>query len=464
MNKPAIIRPSVDYRLGVRSYTDVPPGSLAEKMPYIDYGTELVDPKRYIDPAEATREWEKLWTRCWTLAGFACDIPHAGDWFKYDLGRESFVIVRGRDEEIRAFYNVCPHRGNQIVRTDFGTVEDCFRCAFHGWEFGTDGSLAAIKEPETFRAEARAQATGLSPVHCAVWAGFVFVNMDPNPEPLERFLGVLPQHLEGFHLERMRVLEDIVYPYAANWKTLQDAFLEFYHGDTVHPELAATMETYFCQYDLYPNGISRMILPYGYAPDKLDDPDQVNDMLQMALKQYGGDPDAWPGLSGRNYKRAIVDAKRKLSGRAGWDHFDELSDDQIVDDWNYAIFPNVTLNIMGESCLVQTFRPDPDDPQKSIWRSVMLNLPSKDPDFHPIVLSSMGQNVFGPEGWDGSERPAILYAQTPAETGFILAQDCELIPPVQRGINSRAFKGYNLGEQEIRIRHFLAELDTYLDA
>lgn len=464
MNRPETLRPSIDYRRGIRSYSDVAPGSLADKAPYIDHGTSLVDPARYRDPAEASREWDKMWTRVWLLAGFACDIPNAGDWFKFDIGSESFVIVRGEDEEVRAFYNVCPHRGNQIVRDDFGTATDCFRCSFHGWQFGTDGSLIAVKEPETFRREALDQATGLTSVRCEIWAGFVFITMNDEAEPLGNFLGILPQHLDGFHLERMRVLEDIVYHYDANWKTLQDAFLEFYHGDTVHPELACSMETYHCQYDLYPRGVSRMILPYGYAPDKLEDPDAVNDMLKAALRQYGGDPDAWPDLKGSEYKRAIVDAKRKLADRAGWDHFTVLSDDQIVDDWNYAIFPNVTLNIMGESCLVQTFRPDPADPRKSIWRSIMLNLPSNDSGFQPIVLSSMGQNVFGPQGWDGTARPPILYAKTPEETGFILAQDCKLVPPVQRGMTSRAFKGYILSEQEIRIRHFLAELDCYLNA
>jgi carnitine monooxygenase subunit len=464
MNKPNRLRPPVDHRVGIRSYPDMEPGSIADKMPYVDYGTELVDPRRYRDPAEATREWDKLWTKVWTLAGFSSDIPAPGDWFKYDLGHESFVVVRGDDMVIRAFYNVCPHRGNQIVRSDFGSANSCLQCSFHGWSFNIDGSLASIKEPETFRTEALAQATGLTPVRCETWSGFIFINMDNDAGPLLDFLGVLPEHLDRFRIEKMRVLEDIVYLYDANWKTLQDAFLEFYHGDTVHPELASTMETYFCQYDLYPKGISRMILPYGYAPDKLDDPETVNEMLKMALRQYCGDPSDWPDLKGYEYKTAIVAAKRRLSQTAGWHHFAGLSDDQIVDDWNYAIFPNVTLNIMGESCLVQSFRPDPNDPAKSIWRSVMLNLPSADPAFKPIVLSSMGQNVFGPDGWDGTARPPILYAKTPAETGFILAQDCELIPPVQAGMRSRAFKGYNLSEQEIRIRHFLAELDRYLDA
>lgn len=459
-----IKRPAVDYRSGIRSYKDAVPGSLADKAPYVDHGTGLIDPARYRDPAVAVVEWEKLWTKVWTFAGFAADIPNAGDWFKYDLGAESFVVVRGDDLKIRAFYNVCPHRGNQLVRTDFGTALDCFRCAFHSWEFDTQGQLRTVKEAETFRKEALSFATGLTEVRCDVWAGFVFINMDSHCEDLQEFLGILPEHLDRFRLDRMRVLEDFIVPVDCNWKTLEEAFLEFYHGDTVHPELAACMETYHCQYDLYPRGVSRMILPYGYAPDKLDDPAIVNDMLKSALRQYKGNPDDWAGLKGYEYKKALVDAKRKLGRTSGWDHFEQLTDDQLVDDWNYSFFPNVTLNIMGENCLVQVFTPHETDPMKSYWRSVMINLPSEDPTFAPIAISSMGQNKFGDKGWDGTPRPPIVRTSNYEETGFILAQDGVLVPAVQRGINSRAFKGAILSEQELRIRHYLAEIDRYLDA
>lgn len=459
-----VVRPPVDYKAGIRSYHNVEPGSLEDKAPYVDYGTDRIDPERYRDPAVAEVEWDKLWTKVWTLAGFVADIPNVGDWLKYDLGKESFLVVRGEDDQIRAFYNVCPHRGNQIVRADFGTALDCFRCAFHSWEFNIDGSLRAVKEPETFRSETLKLAHGLTEVRCDTWSGFIFINMDPDAEDLHSFLGILPEHLDRFRMDKMRVLEDFIITVDCNWKTLEEAFLEFYHGDTVHPELGTCMETYHCQYDLYPRGISRMILPYGYAPDKLDDPAEVNEMLKGALRQYRGNPEDWPDLKGFEYKTAMIDAKRKLAKSSGWDHFDDLTDDQTVDDWNYSFFPNVTLNIMGESCLVQTFLPHPTDPMKSFWRSIMLNLPSRDPDFRPIAISSMGQDVFGPNGWDGSVRPPTIRTSNLADTGFILAQDGELVPAVQRGINSRAFKGHILSEQELRIRHYLAEIDQYLVA
>lgn len=463
MNRPTN-RPDFDYRHGIRSYASAQPGSLEYKMPYVDYGADLVDPERYRSKEEAAREWEKMWTKVWLLAGIAADIPNPGDWFKYDIGAESFIIVRNDDGSIGACYNVCPHRGNQLVRADFGTATDCFRCAFHGWEFEKDGSLRSVKEPETFRPEALAKSEGLTRVKCDVWAGLVFISMNDDVEPLIDYLGILPSHLDRFHFEKMRVSEDTIYPHDANWKTMKDAFVEFYHADMIHPELADIMETYFCQYDVYPKGISRMILPYGYAPDKLEDDSLVNESLVTLLRSFGGDPKDWAHLKGNEYKQAVIAAKRQLAAKSGWDHFDELTDDQIVDDWNYSIFPNVTLNILGETVYIQTFTPHATDPLKSVWRGISLNVPAKDGSYQPVLVSRLGQPPEDNGHWDGSVRPPIAYPTTAEETGFTLAQDHRLIPTVQRGINSRSFKGANLCEQEIRIKHYINELDRYLSA
>lgn len=461
MNKPELIRPAFDFNEGIRSYPDAAPDSTSAKAPYVDHGTGLVDAKRYVDPAEAVREWEKMWTKVWLMAGFASDIPNAGDWFKYDIGVESFVVVRGGDDRIRAFYNVCPHRGNQIVRADFGTVNDCFRCAFHGWEFGKDGSLLHIKEAETFRPEVIADAPGLTEVRCDQWGGFVFISMNNDVEPLHDFLGVTVDHLAAYQLDRYRVFDDITFIYDANWKTTIEAFLEFYHADQIHPELGQVMETYFCQYDLYPKGVSRMILPVGNAPDKVEDRERVNDIQLGTITQLEGDPTEWQHLKGSEYREALIEVKRRLARRAGWDHCDDLTDGQMVDVWNYHLFPNVTFNLYSDVNYVQFFQPHPTDPMKCMWRSITLIPPAAHPEFRPLNIADWAA---GPQGWDGTVRPAIRHAATAQETGYVLEQDATLVPGVQKGIASRAFKGSRLSEQEIRIRHYLAELDRYLAA
>jgi phenylpropionate dioxygenase-like ring-hydroxylating dioxygenase large terminal subunit len=455
-------RKPYDFRAGIRSYPRVAPGSYAEKAPYVDYGTEIIDPRRYRDPQESVREWEKMWSKVWTMAGVASDIPNAGDWFKYDLGKESFIVVRQDDGEIKAFYNVCPHRGNQIVRADFGKVSKCFSCAFHGWRYDKDGSLVEIKESETFRPEVIADKPGLTPVRCDQWGNFVFITMDWNAEPLLEFLGVVPEHLAAYKLENFRVFADVEYVFEGNWKTTIDGFLEFYHADQIHPELADVMETYWCQYDLYPKGISRMILPLGYAPDKLKDRKTVNEAQLQMLKGWGGDPKEWEHLTGEQYKQAMIEVKRRLGRRVGWDHFDALEDDQMTDDWNYHIFPNVTFNLYPDGNYVQLFRPHPTDPHKCIWRAITMIPIPRTKDFNPVAIADLGQGTLGERGWDGSQRPAIQRATKPAELGFVLMQDAELVPGVHRGVMSSSFKGFRLSEQEIRIRHYLKEVDRYL--
>ena len=455
-------RKRYDFREGIRSYEKVAPGSYAAKAPYVDHGTDIVDKWRYIDPQESVREWEKLWTKVWNLAGCASDIPEPGDWFKYDLGLESFLVLRDDDRQVKAFYNVCPHRGNQIARTDFGKIDDCFRCAFHGWRFNKNGSLNKIKEPETFRPEVIADKPGLTPVRCEVWGNFVFINMDRDAEPLLSFLGVIPEHLAAYNLDDFRVFDDVEYVFDANWKTTIDAFLEFYHGDQIHPELGEGMETYFVQYDLYSKGVSRMILPLGYAPDKLPNTKVVNSTLLSMLRSWGGNSEEWKHLTGAEYKRAMIEVKRRLARRVGWDHFEALEDDQITDDWNYHVFPSVTFNLYPDGNYVQMFRPHPTDPHKCIWRAMTLVPIPKKGGFTPVAIADLGQGTVGEE-WDGTVRPPIKRATKPAELGFILAQDAELVPPVHKGVRSASFKGFRLSEQEIRIRHYLAELDRYLN-
>jgi hypothetical protein len=92
----------------------------------------------------------------------------------------------------------------------------------------------------------------------------------------------------------------------------------------------------------------------------------------------------------------------------------------------------------------------------------MIPVP-KSKDFHPVAIADLGQGTLGEGGWDGTHRPAIKRTTKSAELGFILAQDAELVPGVHRGIMSSGFKGFRLSEQEIRVRHYLAELDRYLN-
>jgi hypothetical protein len=272
-------------------------------------------------------------------------------------------------------------------------------------------------------------------------------------------LDVMPEHLKHYEFGRLRVLRDLEFCWDANWKTAFDAFIEFYHADDVHPEAIPVSEMLQCQYDLYKNGMSRMIIPQGYVTSRFEDRDTVNESLKMFVMAYGGNPDDYKHLKGFEYKQALIDTKRKWGKKHGYAFFDKLTDDQIADDWNYSPFPNMTINAFADTVLLQIFRPHATDPRKSWYSAITLCLPVSD-DVTPVLdLNSYGPESLGPKGWKGEERPARFVPQKLEEFGYLLAQDVRRVPEVQKGIESDCYKGSRLSESEIRVRHYLAEVD-----
>jgi len=448
-----------DYKRGFVVYPEVEAKSSAAKAPFVDHGTARPDKRRYYSAEEAQLEWRGMWMKSWAFAGLMQDLAQVGDYFRYTLGKESFVVVRtgAGAGEIKAYYNVCPHRGNRLVHTDFGHVTGgCFTCDFHGWKYGLDGANREIRDEQIFRKEVIADRPGLTRVSCEAWNGLVFVNPDPQAAPLREQLGVLAEHMAPYAFEQFRVFRDLEVCWNANWKTAMEAFLEFYHADDVHPEIIPLTATLECQYDLYENGNSRMIIPVGFTTNRIADRDSVSEGLKAMLRAYGGDPEQYRHLKGHQYKQALVEAKRQWGRKHGYGFFEQLSDDQITDDWNYFPFPNMTMNVFADSLLLQIFRPHPTDASKSYYNAITLCLPVSDDETRVFDLNEFAH---GPKGWKGEERPARFTPTDVSEFGYVLAQDARRVPEVQKGIESESFTGSRLSESENRIRHYLAELD-----
>ncbi|MFA7603469.1 MAG: Rieske (2Fe-2S) protein, partial [Novosphingobium sp.] len=145
-----------------------PEGSFEAKAPYIDNGTDLLAPERYYDPAFMKREWDGLWTKTWLLAGRVDDIPEPGDFFRFDIGTESFLVMRGTKGDIRVMFNVCQHRGARLVGAEFGSFNQ-IRCPYHSWAWTIDGEITHVTDRETFRPEVLEGSLDLSRVRHAVW-------------------------------------------------------------------------------------------------------------------------------------------------------------------------------------------------------------------------------------------------------------------------------------------------------
>ena len=431
------------------------------KAPRIDNGVDVIDPARYYSKEFMDKEWETLWTRVWTVAGIASDIPEVGDYFTYDLLHESFIIVRVADGEdgIKGYYNVCGHRGNRLVQNEFGSVVDAFTCGFHSWSWSIDGSLKYIQDEESFHPDILSQAPDMVEVALDSVGGIIFINMDSNPQPLREFLGPVADHMESFQVGKMHAVRHTRSQWAANWKTGVDAFYENYHMHAVHPETQAVIDDIGSQYDCYPNGMSRSITPIGRPSPHLPDSTTVNDGLQGMLSDAGIQPKGFEG-DAQQVRPAIWDAKREFAKKFGLD-YEKLSDVQLTDSFVTGIFPYTQFGMHPEGAFLMRFLPHPDDPQIFTYDNITLVRYVNDPNFK--VPGWMGL----PEGTDytGKDRPDIEYKalDEPPELGLVLDQDAHLLPTVQKGIRSRAFQGPLWCEQEQRLRHFHKELDRYLD-
>jgi phenylpropionate dioxygenase-like ring-hydroxylating dioxygenase large terminal subunit len=358
------------------------------------------------------------------------------------------------DDQVRAFYNVCPHRGNALAMKEFGNVGK-FVCGFHGWQFGLDGQNLKITDREMFRPEALCGHIGMKQVRCESVSGLVFINQDDAAMPLKEYLGEIVGHLEGYRIEDMRVVRDAETVWAANWKTGLDAFNEAYHAFFVHAMARKSFDDVHTQIDTWPNGMNRRIGMLGHPSPRL--PDQgLNEDLQYLMQEAGLDAAAFDPADGQ-VRKAIQQAKRRRAQAKGldWSHF---TDGQLTDDWNYSIFPNLTLNIHVEGILFQRFRPHPTDPEKLIYDNVVLVHPTDDASSIPAYMGvAPGTDV------TGKTRPARLHVPS-GEPGMgpVVDEDGQLIPNVKRGLSSQGYGGMRLGEQERCIRQFHAELDRYV--
>ena len=161
-----------------------------------------LDKTRYTSETFMAPEWDGVWTRCWLFAGLASDIPEAGDYFVFNIGRESVLVLRDEDATVRAFYNVCQHRGNRLFTSESGCVAQ-IACPYHGWTYALDGVLTTIPDEAQFRPPVDRSTRSLKPVRVELWAGMVWINMDSAAVSLADYLGPIVENLAAFRFEDM---------------------------------------------------------------------------------------------------------------------------------------------------------------------------------------------------------------------------------------------------------------------
>jgi phenylpropionate dioxygenase-like ring-hydroxylating dioxygenase large terminal subunit len=190
----------------------------------------------YTSPERLRAERERLFPRTWQLAGRVEQVEGPGDHFTCDVAGEPVLVVNTGDEGIRAFYNVCRHRGRQLVGDGPCRPARALACPYHGWTYALDGRL--LSAPGF--ADRPASDLGLVPVSVAVWDRLVFVHLDADPEPLEGYLGELTAGLAGIFQPAVLVAEKCL-DLDANWKTALEAFIETHHITSLHPQVAKAL-------------------------------------------------------------------------------------------------------------------------------------------------------------------------------------------------------------------------------
>ena len=189
---------------------------------------------------------EKVFFKHWVYAGRAERLAKPGAWMRVEVAGESVLLVRGKDDRIRGFYNVCRHRGSQICEAESGQVRSHLRCPYHAWGYALDGTL--VTTPMVDRDEIDRESLSLWPVRVDQWEGFVFVNLSrEEPQPLLEMLGsqqdeVLDMARVG--LADLRIGHVSSVEVQANWKIVLENYNECLHCPTVHPELVAVVPAY----------------------------------------------------------------------------------------------------------------------------------------------------------------------------------------------------------------------------
>lgn len=423
---------------------------------YIDNGAERPDPSRYVSKAFAETEWEAVFAKTWLMAGPVSDVREPGDWMKFDVGIESFIIVRTADGALAAHYNVCPHRGSRLVTDDVGS-QNSFSCPFHSWRFGLDGRNVQVTDADTFRPEVLCHDTDLSSVRVEEAAGLVFISMSDEVPTLREYLGPILPMLETYEMDRMHVVQHRRSDWAANWKGGIDAFYESYHLHAIHPQTMGTLDDR-THIDLYPNGMSRQFVPLGQPNSHYPDQEGINPGIAAMLADAGLDPETFGGTAAES-RSAIATAKRDRAARLGLD-YDRFSDAQLTDATIFGIFPNAQIGCHPEAVFLHRFKPNGYDPEQFTYDTTIIYRHVDVPGYGAPLWMGLGDEV----DLTGETRPEVVHTGLgePPGMGEVLDQDSDLLPIVQAGARSRGFRGPLWGEQEARLRHFHAELDRWM--
>lgn len=401
----------------------------------------------YISPQYARAERDKLWRKVWLQAGRVEEIPEVGNYLSYDILDDTVLIVRSAADTIKAYHNVCPHRGRRLVDAPEGGRNASgrrkqFVCGYHGWRFNLDGENTHILHKEDWKGALSDQCSGLQKVSVDTWGGWVWINLDPDCEPLLDYLEPAASMLDPFELQNMRYRWRKWGVFDCNWKVALEAFNETYHVQTTHPE--------FNKYGEF-RGWARAHGKHsniGYdAPKGMDenqsaklrvgtqaDPristaqmqvytwekantNTTQTLVNAALRLVDELPEDTP--AGEVLTHWLASARRDDEARGVfWPTVDPKHLGESGTAWQ--IFPNFQIGHAVNNALCYNARPYGNDPDKCIFEAAVYEL--------------------FPQGQE--PKTEWEYCEATAEDWcYVLSQDFSNMAAVQQGMKSAGFSG-----------------------
>jgi len=373
----------------------------------------------YVSADFFEKEREKIFRRTWINVARETDVPEPNDYLvrEVQIARTSVLIVRGKDNVVRAFHNMCSHRGNPVAWDERGKCRGAFTCQFHGWVYNTQGELVYVADADRFFG-VDPQQNGLTPIHCDVWQGFIFVNFAERPsETLAGYMAPITAGVAGYPFADYSKTYCYKADEAVNWKTLVEAQLEGWHLPTLHAKTLAKSATNIGK--RFTHSALDCLGPHGFV--STFPPDVFNPSPVTAISgRYGvGTFDAF-----------AVDREGDKEGSDGF----KLNGAFDL----YHVFPNLYIGLLNGTYFTYNIWPVAVD--RTIWEIT---------GYFPTAQNA-GQLFAQQVG-------SIAFRDTLREDGFTHERICSVM-------SSGAKKQLHLQDEEMAIRNFMNAVNAYVAA
>ncbi|WP_397590002.1 SRPBCC family protein [Sphingorhabdus sp.] len=426
----------------------------------------IISAKNYISADFAEREAEGLWKKVWQMACREEEIPNVGDFYTYDIVDQSIIVIRSAPNEIKAFHNVCPHRGRTLTE-GCGHAARLF-CKYHGWNWKIDGTDAKVIDRYEWAPEDLTdESLNLTPVKLGQWGGWVYINMDPNSISLDEHLAPAKAYLDPFDLGGLRYHWRKSTILDCNWKVIIEAFNEGYHVQTTHNQMLRYMDdwtqsyahgrhAHFGYWESMPMG-SRSARLTGGKPTEDIRPGVRDYMEDMAATLNAGSA-VQTVHAARRVMQEVTPGSSHMEvlmkfGQFIYEHaislglkWPDITPEQMQAagvDWH--LFPNQIMLMGPTGLLGYRARPFGNNPDKCVFDVYSLQRYPEGQE--PPVEQEWSQELADKDFW-----------------GLILTQDFANVAEIQKGMKSIGFKGARPNpKQEVAVLNFHRALEAFLD-